>query len=120
MRWTLTLNQFYRHFNGLWDRPGYAGNFERPAEWRSLRDLGWDENEFLDEYQSMSSEWLDDPILYTTLGGDMVVRHADGQTAWVLMSEHKIIPIASSFSGFLDVCVEAYDKYFLLDYSHLN
>jgi hypothetical protein len=114
------MREFYTYFNGLREMPGHSGNFERLAEWSSLRDIGWDENEFDDEYQSFSKEWLDDIIVYTTLVGDMVLLKADGRTAWVLHEEHRIAPLAPSFSGFLDVCTKEFDRYFGLDYYHLS
>ena len=114
------MREFYTYFHGVRDRPVSAGNFERPEEWRSLRGLGWDEDEFGEEYSSILGEWFDALILYTTLGGDMVLRKGDDQTAWVLHEEHRIAALAPSFSGFLELCTESYDKHFCLDYYRLK
>jgi hypothetical protein len=115
------MREFYTYFHGLRESgPVYAGDFERPEEWKSLRGLGWDENEFSEEYRTTSKEWLDALILYTTSGGDMVIRNAEDRTAWALMSENRVTPFAPSFAGFLEVCTESYDWSFGLDYYSLD
>ena len=85
------IREFYTYFHGVRSYgPLYAGNFDRPEEWTSLRDLGWDENEFCEEYRTTSKEWLDALILYTTSTGDMVIRNAEDQTAWAFaMAENR-------------------------------
>ena len=114
------IREFYTHFHGVRERPVSAGNFERPEEWQPFRALGWEEDDFEPEFRPMIREWFDALILHTTLGGDMVLRKADDQTAWILHEEHRITALAPSFSGFLELCSESYDKYFCLDYYLLN
>jgi hypothetical protein len=104
------VQEFYTYFYGLREMPGNSGNFERPDEWSSLRGIGWDEDEFDDEFRSLSKDWLDDTIVYTTSTGDMVLHKADGRTAWELHEEHRVSPFTASFSGFLDVCTNAFDR----------
>jgi hypothetical protein len=113
------MREFYKYFGGLREfGPLSSGNFELPEEWTSLREIGWDEDEFSEEYRTTSKEWLDALILYTTSTGDMVIRNAEDQTAWALMSENRVTPFAPSFAGFLDDCIESYDWSFGLDYYH--
>ncbi len=114
------IREFYTHFNGLRQEPIIAGNFEQVEEWSSLRDIGWDEESFDPEYEAMSAEWLDGLIIFTTRSGDMIVRLADDRMVWALMAENRAVPVATSFSGFLELCAEAYDRYFCLDYYLLN
>jgi hypothetical protein len=47
---------------------------------------------------------------------------AQDGTQWYLglNEEHRITALAPSFSGFLELCSESYDKYFCLDYYLLN
>jgi hypothetical protein len=68
------MREFYSQFHGVRYQPFLSGNFERPEEWKPLRALDWDEDEFGSEYISVLREWFDALILYTTLGGDMVIR----------------------------------------------
>jgi hypothetical protein len=111
------MREFYTYFHGLRESgPVYAGNSERPEEWKSLWGIGWDENEFCEEYRTTSKEWLDALILYTTSTGDMVIRNAEDQTAWALMAENRVTPFAPSFAGFLEVCTKSYNLGFCLDY----
>jgi hypothetical protein len=110
------IREFYKHFNGLRDEPIHAGNFERPEEWRPFRALGWDEDGFPEEHRSTAIEWFDALIIYTTACGDMVLRNADDETAWLLHEEYRVTPLASSFSAFLDLCAESYDERSWLEY----
>ncbi len=111
------MREFYTYFGGLRQfGPLYAGNFERPEEWTSLRGIGWDENSFCEESWDTDADWLDALILYTTISGDMVIRNAEDQTAWALMAEGRVTPFAPSFAGFLEDCIESYDWSFGLEY----
>jgi hypothetical protein len=48
----------------------------------------------------------------------MVIRNAEDQTAWALLAENRVTPFAPSFAGFLEDCIESYDRIFGLDYYH--
>jgi hypothetical protein len=111
-----SIREFCTCFPGIRQRPRHSGNFERPEEWEAFRALQWEEDAFEPGCQPMIREWFDALILYTTSTGDMVLLNADGRTAWILHEEHRITPLAPSFSDFLDLCAESYERHWCLDY----
>jgi hypothetical protein len=94
------LREFYHHFHGLVEQgPGYSG-FYRVPEWHPFEAMG--------HYGSggyaadPERKWADALVVYSTSTGDgILLKYGARSVAWHASKEHLIVPLATSFSGFL-------------------
>jgi len=113
------LREFYANFYGMRDDMGYpSSRFERPEEWTPFESLGWDEE--IEEFDR-DRQWAPAPIIYMHSTGDSVLLKPNGEVAWALLAETPktgpFVPIASSFSRFVDEVVDsAKDNHLIFDY----
>ncbi len=95
-----------------------AESIHRPEEWAPFEALGWDEE--IEEFDR-DRQWAPVPFVYQHRTGDSVLLKPNGEVARVVFAEtpktEPFVPIASSFSKFLDEVVDsAQDSYFMFDY----
>lgn len=93
------MREFYSAFDGLREcmRP-YAGNFVPCDQIQLLADM-WDWK--LEDFPGVQKH-ASCPIVFESLGGDMLIQTPDGKFAWYVLGEDKAKRLASSFACLLD------------------
>ena len=70
----------------------------------------------VDRHPDPRREWASAFYLYTTDTGEWVLIKPNGEIGWLLLAARRIVPMAPSFSEFLERCTLCYRAYGVLNY----
>ena len=102
------LRDFLVHFGGLAEAIDCAGSFRYSEEWPiwggdpNVGNYGFPWNENTQGFQ----DWVGSLMFYHAVNGCQVLVRQDGEVAWNVMQERRIVKIASSLLEFVSQYVE--------------